>query len=530
MSQGNAKGSGGSSYSPAIPSNWETVPSTATQALDEIAANVPLNFVIPRPSQFSTNQMTLSIDVNTLFVRATNFYFDSVNNLFWVTDGGSAVLHAINATTFQLAASINLATYIDTTTLIKADTTHIYVNHTTGALNGNYVLIISKASKTLVGILNAVGAANDFAVDNGGQVWVVDTGNLLVRLFTAADVTSAITNFPTPQTASGGTFLGANNPNSICYDSVDNQIWVGTLGHPTNEQLYQLNTSGTTLNTYDATGLTFFNDFSSLIYYNGFVWCGTDAASILQVNPATFTTGSGIDGGAVVELDIGTANSTTHINIDTFTTTILVGDNNGTINRVHAVVSPTVASTITLPSGNTAAIGIIGPKLLIAKQAAGIFVYTDVVGSETEQGFYGGPFQSLGWNAPSIIDGVTVSGVPSIGQVITATSTTAADWQTPTPPPIPATTIISSDYTALTTDRFIGVKNTLPHATITIFLPSFVSTSLFFIIKDGFGNAATNNIIINGNGFNIDGSPTNTISSNFGFVQLWFDGTGWNLI
>lgn len=406
MSQGNAKGSGGgnSSYAPAIPSNWETVPSTTTQALDEIAANVPLNYVISRPPLFSVDQASLSLSVNSLFKKATNFYFDSVSGLVWVADAGSGILHAID-TNFNLVSSVDLSTYADATSKIKANATYLLVSHTDGILNGNYILIINKTTKALVGILDAVGSANDFAIDGTGQVWAVDTGNQIVRLFTTGDIASAISGFPTPQSASGGTFLGTSQPNCICYDSVDNQIWVGTLGHATNEQLYQMDTSGTVLNTYDATGLTSFSAFMSLVYYNGFVWCGTNAPSILQVDPTTFTTGSGTDGGAVVELDISGSTSL-NINIDTFTTSVLVGSNNGKVYRVNAVTSPTLSSTITVSAtGNTNGIGITGPRLLASVRQKYVYSYTDIVGGETLQGLYSGPVQSMDWNAVVAVDG-----------------------------------------------------------------------------------------------------------------------------
>jgi hypothetical protein len=46
-------------------------------------------------------------------------------------------------------------------------------------------------------------------------------------------------------------------------------------------------------------------------------------------------------------------------------------------------------------------------------------------------------------------------------------------------------------------------------------------------IKD-LGNANTNNIIANGNGFNIDGSTTSINNVDFGNIQLYFDGTEWH--
>lgn len=48
-----------------------------------------------------------------------------------------------------------------------------------------------------------------------------------------------------------------------------------------------------------------------------------------------------------------------------------------------------------------------------------------------------------------------------------------------------------------------------------------------FIVKDGKGDAATNNITITPASGNIDGSPTYVISTNYGSVSFFGDGTNW---
>lgn len=47
------------------------------------------------------------------------------------------------------------------------------------------------------------------------------------------------------------------------------------------------------------------------------------------------------------------------------------------------------------------------------------------------------------------------------------------------------------------------------------------------VIKDKEGQASSSNITINGNGFNIDGTTTYTINTNYGYVRLFADGVNW---
>jgi uncharacterized delta-60 repeat protein len=57
---------------------------------------------------------------------------------------------------------------------------------------------------------------------------------------------------------------------------------------------------------------------------------------------------------------------------------------------------------------------------------------------------------------------------------------------------------------------------------LTITLPASPTDGKVFKIKDKSGNALTNNITINGNSYNIDGSSTALINTNYGHVELTF--------
>ena len=65
---------------------------------------------------------------------------------------------------------------------------------------------------------------------------------------------------------------------------------------------------------------------------------------------------------------------------------------------------------------------------------------------------------------------------------------------------------------------------------VTINLPATPLRGDSYTIKDATGNAGTLNITISGNGFNIDGGSSATISTNFGVVRVVYNGTIWNVI
>lgn len=86
------------------------------------------------------------------------------------------------------------------------------------------------------------------------------------------------------------------------------------------------------------------------------------------------------------------------------------------------------------------------------------------------------------------------------------------------------TAVTTSPYDVLATDMNLLVDTT---ATRTINLPPNPSLGDAYRIKDSTGTAGANNITIEGNGHNIEGSSSNSISTNFGRVAVVFNGTQW---
>lgn len=86
-----------------------------------------------------------------------------------------------------------------------------------------------------------------------------------------------------------------------------------------------------------------------------------------------------------------------------------------------------------------------------------------------------------------------------------------------------------STYTAAKTDRYISINKTVAGA-ITINLPNAPFIEETHTIKDMKGDAAANNITIQGNGANINGSASATISANYGYRTVVYTGTAWAIV
>lgn len=87
----------------------------------------------------------------------------------------------------------------------------------------------------------------------------------------------------------------------------------------------------------------------------------------------------------------------------------------------------------------------------------------------------------------------------------------------------------ASPYTVLTTDDYISCDTS--GGAITLLFPNAPATPEVWVIKDRTGNATANNITITtvGGAINIDGATSQLVNSNFGAVQMLFNGTTFEL-
>jgi len=80
----------------------------------------------------------------------------------------------------------------------------------------------------------------------------------------------------------------------------------------------------------------------------------------------------------------------------------------------------------------------------------------------------------------------------------------------------------AGDYT-FTRCNTVIIKKTVGEET-TVFLPEFPVIGQEYTVVDGKGDALTNNITVDGNGYLINGMTTWPLNSNYGYVVLFFDG------
>jgi hypothetical protein len=133
---------------------------------------------------------------------------------------------------------------------------------------------------------------------------------------------------------------------------------------------------------------------------------------------------------------------------------------------------------------------------------------------------------------PNALPVVTVlSGFPSqtaqSGKFLT-TNGTALSWGEVAGGLSASVVVATANYTVLAANNIVVVNKSTGSAT-TITLPTGPATGQIHIIKDGKGDAATNNITIQGNGKNIDGAASRVVSFNYGAVSLVYNGTQWNV-
>jgi len=95
-----------------------------------------------------------------------------------------------------------------------------------------------------------------------------------------------------------------------------------------------------------------------------------------------------------------------------------------------------------------------------------------------------------------------------------------------TPGLVPVTDVATATYTALATDYMLCV---LTNGAVTITLPTGIRGTVY-IVKDCFGDANNNPIIIQGTGGQLVDGSIATINSSYGSIQLIFNGTDWSIV
>lgn len=104
----------------------------------------------------------------------------------------------------------------------------------------------------------------------------------------------------------------------------------------------------------------------------------------------------------------------------------------------------------------------------------------------------------------------TEDNITTLGQLVTLTSTK------------------TSNYTVTTSDRDALIRVDVSGGSRTIFLPAAATAGSGFNVKIKKINSSANTVTIDGSGAEtIDGSATFVISANYGYCELYCDGTTW---
>lgn len=129
--------------------------------------------------------------------------------------------------------------------------------------------------------------------------------------------------------------------------------------------------------------------------------------------------------------------------------------------------------------------------------------------------------------APSGIPGIPQQNIISDNDTYNIGSGTQIIGGDGNPSPVTVTDVTTPTYTALATDYFLCVDTATAPVTITL-ATGILGT--VYVVKDCSGDAATNNITIQGTGGQLVDGSTATINSPYGSISLIFNGTEWSIV
>lgn len=430
---------------------------------------------------WTTNGIALRIDPDTYTdTTSSGTVAQNVGILL-----GAATFAASSVTTYTTAVGVNIKAPVAGTNVTFGQTpTALYVQ-------GNTFIGTSSSNAFIVG--NAVGGTAQFIVSTG------TTG--LVGVGTASPAAKLHLNGNSTNTAWTTSGIGLRADAATYTDS---STATGTIGTEVIHSLGQ--------GTIAATNASVVITNSATLYIPSAPTAGTN---VTLTNAYSLWVGSG--GGnsrfdsvlfASSQLGVGSGGSvqdSMFYLVNGRTSTSALGTAGKGIQVVSTTYTDGVTTTGTLANGVAHSFGT--PTFAFGSGSATVTNAATVYIANAPQPGTGATITNSYalWMAGGILraDGGQVGGV----RVVTAAG---------------AVTVTTSDYT-------IVVNKTVGAAT-TVNLPASPLTGTVFYVKDGKGDAATNNITLTPAAGNIDGAGTLVINANYGGYQLVYNGTAWNIV
>jgi hypothetical protein len=401
------------------------------------------------------------------------------------------------------------------------------------SIGGNVVL--QSGTGSTAGIIQfTVGNSNAGQIDSAGRLRVGPSSSGTFNIFTSTPLPGA-TNYIFSNNAAGrnvtGTYSGVSNDfaatETINYSgggtgTVGMRVVAGGSAAPvgawqSNGAIDQIGSATSALVFTTTTGAGGITSVTGRVFQSG-------AWTLGDLTNSSSTAQAGLTGAVLNFATVGGSLTTTSGQALIYNTN--ASPNFGNLNlQGNATVNTIAGLTTVTTSNSTKFINLLGRthKLVTTTTSPYNVLATDElvsIGTITAQS----TTIAAGSNGASLpqatINVASTTGFPTSGFILVVTSNGAQVVQY---------TNVSggNQFTGCTGGTGTMSTGGAVSSLFTVNLPAAPATGDIYVIKDANGSAGASNILINGNGKNIDGSATLLVMTNFTQASLVYNGTGW---